>query len=399
VAATEPRNFRVRNRRTMPWVMAGLAALGGRAAQGQSRVDLLTLSYDEAGGRTKVLEEMVLLHQDLGDALGVADVTLIHDSISGASPTGGYPTLDVTTSASGTKSRGAFPLARDNNHRNAGDFAYSRKFGAHLPTVDLSYGKEDDYEARGAGLSDAWTMAGGRGTLHYGLSESDDLVEPVTNRLHLPRKSVSYALGWTWILGPDDLVDVSASSTHLHGYLDEPYKVVQVGDATVPDHRPDTRTRDALLFKAAHYFSWDGALKSSYRYYKDDWAVKAHTLDLAYDQHLGMDWLLSPELRLYTQTAASFYADVLAAPRPYLSSDYRLSSFSSVMLGLSSTWELADGLVLKAGAAREMARGRDRITPLSSGTVGTASAVYSGPSSSSADLTKTTLTLGLSWRY
>ena len=69
------------------------------------------------------------------------------------------------------------------------------------------------------------------------------------------------------------------------------------------------------------------------------------------------------------------------------------------MLGLSVSGELADGLVLKAGAARETAKGRDRVTPLSAGTVGTASAVFSGPSSSSADLTKTTLTLGLSWRY
>ena len=383
----------------MPWVMAGLAALGGRAAHGQSRVDLLTLAYDESGGRTKVLEEMILLHQELGDALGVADFTLIHDSISGASPTGAYPKLDVSTSASGTTTRGAFPLARDNNHRNAGDFAYSRKLGAHLPTVDVSYGKEDDYVARGAGLADAWTLAGGRGTLHYGVSGSNDLSEPVTNNLHLARKSVSYALGWTWILGPDDLMDLSASQTQLRGYLDEPYKVVQVADTLVPDHRPDTRTRDALLFKDAHYFYWDGALKSSYRYYKDDWQVKAHTLDFVYDQHLDDGWTVTPEVRYYTQTAASFYADLLAAPRTFLSSDYRLSSFSSIMAGLAATWELSDGLTLKLGAAREMAKGRDRVTPISSGTVGTPSAVYAGPSSSSADLTKTSITFGLSWRY
>jgi hypothetical protein len=379
--------------------MAGLAAFGGRAAHGQSRVDLLNLAYDESGGRIKVLEEMILLHQELGDALGVADLTLSHDSITGASPTGAYPNLVTTTSASGTSSKGAFPLARDINHRNAVDFAYSRKIGAHLPTIDVSYSKEDDYVARGAGLSDAWTMAQGRGTLHYGISEGDDLSEPVTNHLHLPKRSLSYALGWTWILGSDDLMDLSASRTRLHGYLDEPYKVVQVGDTTVPDHRPGTRTRDAMILKDGHYFPWDGALKSSYRYYKDDWGVQAHTLDFVYDQHVDESWILTPEVRLYTQRAASFYTDFLEAPRQYLSSDYRLSSFSSIMGGLSGTWEITNGLILKAGFAREIAKGRDRVTPLSSGTLGTPSAVFSGPSSSSADLTKTTFTLGLSWRY
>lgn len=399
VAATEPRAFRVRNRRTLPLLVAGLGALGARHAQAQSRVDLLNLIYQEDGGRTQVLEQMLLLHQDLGDYLGVADLTLTHDAISGASPTGAYPKLDVTTSASGTTSKGAFPLARDDNHRNAGSFAYGRKFGAHLPTVDVSYGKEDDYVAREAGVSDQWTMLRGRGVLHYGLSMSRDLSEPITNHLHLPKNSLSYAAGWTWILGAEDLVDFSLSRTHLDGYLDEPYKVVPVGAALAPDHRPDTRTRDAALLKYGHYFDWDGALKASYRYYKDDWALRAHTLDLVYDQHAFDDWIITPELRYYTQNAASFFGNFFLAPQPYMSSDYRLSSFSSVMGGLSLSYAVRDGLSLKLGASYEMAKGRDRVTPLASGPGPGPGAVYSGPSSSSADLNKTILTFGLSWRY
>ena len=402
MAATEPRTFQLLGRRRMhglSWLVAGLGAFSARPAQAQSRLDLLNLIYSESDGRTQVLESLIQVHEELGDAIGVADLTLTHDTISGASPTGAYPHTEVTTSASGTSSKGAFPLARDDNHRNAAAFAFGRKFGAHLPTVDVSYGKEDDYLAREVGVADAWTLAAGRGTLHYGVSWGDDLSEPITNHLHLPRHSHSYALGWTWILDGDDLMDLSASRTRLDGYLDEPYKVVQVGPALAPDHRPDQRTRDALLFKYGHYYLWDAALKTSYRFYRDDWGVRAHTLDLVYDQRLGDGWMVSPELRLYTQTAASFYGDQFQAVQPYMSTDYRLSAFSGLLGGLVVSWEVQDGLVLKLGASLEKDRGRDRVTPLATGSGPGPGAIYAGPSSSSADLLKTAITVGLSWRF
>ena len=402
VAATDPRSFQLLGRRRihgLSWLVAGLGAFSPRPAQAQSRVDLLNLFYQESGGRTQVLESLIQVHEELGDAIGVADLTLTHDTISGASPTGAYPHLQVVTSASGTSSSGAFPLARDNNHRNAAAFAFGRKLGAHLPTVDVSYSKEDDYLAREVGVADAWTLAAGRGTLHYGLSWGDDVSEPITNHLRLPKHSHSYALGWTWILGGDDLMDVSASRTRLDGYLDEPYKVVQVGAGTVSDHRPDQRTRAALLFKYGHYFTWDAALKTSYRFYKDDWAVRAHTVDVVYEQRLGDGWVLSPEARLYTQTAASFYGDQFQTAQAYMSSDYRLSAFTGLLGGLGLSWEVQDGLVLKLGASVEQDRGRNRVIPLAQGSSPGPGARYSGPSSSSADLVKTAITVGLSWRF
>ena len=89
------------------------------------------------------------------------------DSLSGASPTGGYPSADVTTSASGsTNTSSSFPQAAYSDFRTSASLAYRRKFGAHLPSIDVSYSHENDYEARSIGISDSWTMAGGRGTLH-----------------------------------------------------------------------------------------------------------------------------------------------------------------------------------------------------------------------------------------
>jgi hypothetical protein len=388
----------------MPWVVAGIGVLGGRVARAQSSVELRYLFYSESDGRTQVSNPNLLLHQDLGEALGQIDLLLSHDAVSGASPTGAYPTLSVTTSTSAsgntsTNAAGKIPMVQFRDERKAEGLSYSRRFGAHLPTVDLSHSVEKDYLAKGYGVSDAWTMFDGRGTLHYGLSWSDDTVAPVTTTLRFPKKEHDYALGWTWVLGEDDLLDVGTTRSNLKGDLDEPYLIVPVGATTVAEHRPDTRARDAYFIKQAHHFEWDGALKTSYRYYRDDWGIKAHTLDLTYDQHLEDTWILTPSVRVYTQSSASFYGARFAAPQTYMSADYRLSAMDSIQLGCSLSVDLMENLSMNVGGTYQVQQGRTRLTPLQTAATAAAAAVYSGPSTSAADVNTTTFTLGLKWRY
>lgn len=383
--------------RKIPWIAAGLSALAAGEVHAQSHLDVDTLYYQESNGRTRVLNPSVLLHRDFGLTGGSLDLLLGYDTISGASPTGGYPTLDTTTSASGTVTQsGRFPQVSYRDRRKAGTVTYAHKFGSNLPSIDVSYSKENDYLARGAGVSDAITLFGGRGTLHLAASASRDVVTPVTTLVSHDKSSNGFAAGWTWILGERDLLDVSASLTKLSGYLDDPYKIVPVGATTVAEHRPGTRARYATLFKYGHYFDVaDGAIKGTYRFYWDDWGVRAHTVEIRYDQHVGDDWILSPRFRAYTQSAASFYASSFAAPRTYMSSDYRLSPLDSTLLGLSAAYRVKQSLTVTAGATYTSQHGRDRVTPL----VATPDASSAGLLVSSADMTVITWTVGLSWRF
>jgi hypothetical protein len=408
VAATE-RTLILRRRgrlvlQGMPWVVAGIGVLGGRVARAQSSVELRYLYYGESEGRTKVMNPTFLLHHEFDEKYGQVDLLLSLDAISGASPTGGYPTLAVTTttSASGNSTvnaAGKIPLVQYMDERKSEGITWGRRFGAHLPTVDLTHSVEKDYIAQGYGLSDAWTMFEGRGTLHYGLSLADDTVAPVTNTLRLPKKTRGYSLGWTWVLGENDLLDVGASRMDQKGYLDEPYLIVPVGTGTQAEHRPGTRARDAYFIKQGHYFEWDGALKTTYRFYRDDWGLKAHTLDFTYDQHLDEGWILTPRVRFYTQNAASFYDAKFATPQTYMSSDYRLSAFSSVLLGCAVSTEILKGLTLSLGGTFQYQQGRDRLTPLQTSASGNSPAIYAGPSTSAADVNTTTITVGLKWQY
>ena len=387
---------------------AGLGALAARDALGQSAVDTRFLFYKESGARTQVINPMILWQQDLGDAYGHIDVLLGYDAISGASPTGGYPTGDVTTSASGHLiASNTFPQAGYTDSRKSGSLTYGRKFGAHLPAVDVSYARENDYIAREIGVSDSWTMARGLGTLHFGASFSRDYVEPVKNpetnpaglALRYPKNENGFSLGWTYILGERDLLDVSASLMNLSGYLDDPYKVVPIGvDAsqTAPEHRPDSRSRRALVIKYGHHYLWDGAIRATYRYYNDSWSIQAHTLEITYDQRVASDWIVSPQVRFYTQTAASFYASRLLVPHEFMSADYRLSPLHSILGGLMVTRVLDARLSASLGVTIQTQSGRDRVTPI----VTTPPPEGEGgiPKVSAADMNVLTITGGLTWR-
>jgi hypothetical protein len=310
----------------------------------------------------------------------------------------------VTTSASGHLiNAGSIPQSQYTDARKSGSLSYERKFGAHLPSVDLSYAKENDYVARGVGLSDSWTMAQGRGTLTIGVAFARDLVQPVKNpvtnpdgkNLSFPKSENGYSLGWTWILGERDLVDVSASWMQLSGDLNDPYKVVPIGLAaatTLPENRPDTRSRRALVLKYGHHYFWDGAIKVSYRYYNDDWGIQAHTIEATYDQRLSADWTVSPQVRFYTQTAASFYASRLAAARTFMSADYRLSPLDSVLGGLTIAHRFDDGLSASLGVTLQTQWGRDRITPIQT----TPGAGPVASTTSAADMNVVAITAGLS---
>jgi hypothetical protein len=413
VAATERAGRRARRRkrgllRDLPWVAAGIGSLAARNARGQSSADTKFLFYKESSGRTQVIDPMVLVRQDLGESYGHLGILLGYDAISGASPTGAYPTADVTTSASGhVTSAGNFPEVPYKDTRKSASLSWDRKFGAQLPSIDVSYAKENDYVARGFGLSDSWSLFHELGTLHVGFSFSRDLVEPVKNptsnpsgaNLQYKKSENGYSLGYTWILGERDVVDFSASLMQLWGYLNDPYKVVSIGPVgttdTLPEQRPNSRSRRAFVAKYGHHYLWDGAIRVTYRYYNDSWSVQGHTLEIVYDQRLDSDWLVSPQVRLYTQTGASFYTSRLPAPQALMSADYRLSPLDSILGGLTVTHKINASLSVNLGATVQAQYGRDRVIPVTTSPGG----LRATSKVSSADLNVTTITLGLTKLY
>jgi hypothetical protein len=378
-------------------VAAGIGALASGAARGDSTVDFRTLYYGEGGGRTQVVNPEMLFTQNFGDK-GQLGLLLAYDSISGASPTGEYPSTDTVTTASGSSTSSNIPMVDYRDTRRATSLSYSKRLGSNLPSVELSYSREGDYLSKGYSLVDSWDLFGKRSTLHFGGAVLNDNVFPAHTDFNFKKKSVAYSAGWTQVLSPRDLLDVSYGLTRLNGYLTDPYKVVNVGTVVVPEVRPDLRNRNTLNIKYGHYYLSRTAVKIGYRYYWDDWSLKAHTLDLGWDRRVGNKVILSPRFRFYQQDGAFFFANQFSAPQQYMSADYRLSAFWSWLIGMGFSVELTDTMSLIVDASYSDQTGTDRVSLTATAPVG-GEGEGSTTSVSPADLQVTTVTIGFSFKF
>ena len=82
------------------------------------------------------------------------------------------------------------------------------------------------------------------------------------------------------------------------------------------------------------------ALHLDYRIYTDSWGIYSNTLETRWAQALNagrFSFKLTPSLRYYRQTQASFYRLTPGEAGEYSSSDYRLSSYGAFNVGLAAS--------------------------------------------------------------
>ena len=207
-------------------------------------------------------------------------------------------------------------------------------------TASASISTEDDYRSASFGLGRERPL-GAQHTLAYGISASNDVVEP-TDAVSMGRveradkHTLSGVASATFVLDRRTTLQAGVSATFGRGYLDDPYKLAIVGGALVSDARPDTRNQLAWIARWRRAFD-RSSLHVDYRYAHDSWSVRAHTLEASWYRKLGTAWWLVPSLRYHSQSEAHFYApvhDAAASGRDH-SSDYRLGTFGAWSARLS----------------------------------------------------------------
>jgi Protein of unknown function (DUF3570) len=87
------------------------------------------------------------------------------------------------------------------------------------------------------------------------------------------------------------------------------------------------------------------AVRGSYRYFWDNWQVKAHTLEAGYSRYVGESFLLDGFLRHYKQDKASFYSDDAQAQNLYVTRNRQLGSYDGNTLGgkVTYSWRKVPG--------------------------------------------------------
>ena len=315
------------------------------AAAEVGEVGITVLGYKERG-LMKVTEPVLWGRAQFLESWEVQASAAV-DIITGASP-------QLVSNASGRPVQ-SISGASINDRRNTGDVKVTRRFGDFSASISRALSKENDYHSKSFGLEARLDLNQRNTTLVAGYGASNDRVLSRDDaRLNERRDTREYLVGVTQILSPLALVQSTLSASRGHGWYNDPYKLTFTFYPDGPpflmaDRRPDHRDSYAWLTRYRRHFpEAGGTLQADYRYYRDDWGIRAHTLEVAWQHALGERWSVRPALRYYTQDAADFYSPTVPRPRPaVLSSDQRLGAWGGVSPSLRVAAKLDGGLTVE----------------------------------------------------
>jgi uncharacterized protein DUF3570 len=307
-----------------------LLALTGIAIAGvlpEDRADILYHLYD--GGGVTIDGPSILVRKKVGKSMSVVGNYYV-DMISSAS-------IDVVTTASPyTEERTQWSLGMDYLHGNT--------------TMRINYvsSEESDFDAETVSFSVSQDMFGDLTTLTLAYALGDDLVrrsdDPSFER-NLDRQT--YSIGVTQILTKNLISTLNFETVTDEGFLNNPYRSVRYADlgsslgySFEPELYPNTRTSNALGFRARYFLPYRAAIEGEYRYFTDTWDIEGHTTALSYIHPWG-DFTFTGKFRYHTQTGAHFYSDLFSRSEAtnFRGRDKELSALQSYTFRLKAAYE------------------------------------------------------------
>lgn len=323
------------------------SARAGAAQVGE--IGIAALGYKERG-LIKVTEPLLWGKLAI-DEVWEFEASGAVDIVTGASP-------ELVTNLSGTPVQ-SVTGASINDRRTTSHVRAKRRLGDYSLAVSRTVSNEEDYHSHAYAVQGEADFDERRTTLALGIGRANDRIGSSTDAaLDEPRTTREYLAGVTRVLSPLAVVQSTLTISRGRGWFNDPYKstLTFYPDESLPvlfpDRRPDHRDALAWLTRYRRHFpEANGTLQAEYRYFRDDWGIRAHTLEVAWQQQLGDRWSLRPALRYYTQSAADFYAPVVPRPQPeVLSSDQRLAAFGGLSPSLRVILRLEDGLTVEGTA-------------------------------------------------
>jgi Protein of unknown function (DUF3570) len=298
-----------------------------QAAPDQGVLQLNYLSYRDwqpGENRMKVSSPSFYALLPVSDTVTV-EASLVYDVMSGASPL--Y--FNVLSGAS------------VGDYRTAGDVKVTKYFGSYAVSVSGVVSSEQDYLSRGGAVALQLFSDDRNRTWSFQFGGAADVINPTNDLVQdAKRNTLEFMVGVTQALSPTQIIQSNVTYSTGHGYYSDPYKPL--------DTRPDHRNVVAWLTRYNQYFSSpDATMKLGYRLLSDSFGSVSNTFDAAWVQALPWGWAVTPRLRYYTQSAASFYMNP-----PFLngyvdgqdySADTRLAAFGAWTTGLTVAKALPQG--------------------------------------------------------
>lgn len=152
----------------------------------------------------------------------------------------------------------------------------------------------------------------------------------------LARDSYSGSLSYSQIINQRLQVMFLLDLIYQKGYLGLPFYRVYFNDNSEHiEHLPSTRFKLPVGFRANYFLGDKIIIRGFYRYYQDDWGLRAHTVSLETSVKLTPFFSVTPFYRFYTQQAIDYFAPYQshATTEKYYTSNYDLSTFNSHFVG------------------------------------------------------------------
>ncbi|MCS3802287.1 DUF3570 domain-containing protein [Niastella sp. OAS944] len=150
------------------------------------------------------------------------------------------------------------------------------------------------------------------------------------------RTTIAASLAWSQVINKNLQIAFLADLVTQQGFLSLPFYRVYFADGSVHQEKlPDTRFKIPLGFRANYFLGDRFIIRTYYRYYKDDWGISSHTVNLEVPVKITNFFSISPFYRFYNQSAVKYFAPYQqhTAQEQFFTSNYDLSNFNSNFLG------------------------------------------------------------------
>ena len=161
------------------------------------------------------------------------------------------------------------------------------------------------------------------------------------------RNTFAGSLGYSQIVNKSFQLLFLVDVVQQNGYLSLPFHRVYFTDGSVhQENLPDSRFKIPVSIRGSYFLGDNIILRAYYRYYTDNWDLKAHTLDLEVPVKLSPFLSVSPFYRYYNQQGTKYFKgyEEHTNASEFYTSNYDLSTFNSNFFGAGVKWTPLNGV-------------------------------------------------------
>jgi hypothetical protein len=222
--------------------------------------------------------------------------------------------------------------------------------------ADSKYSTESDYTSLYGGVRAEADVAQKNATLGLGIGYSDDhsdnagaqgpmggpplvcdSAKPTVTASNCPVDTLVFNASASQILSRNAVAAVTYDLEHVTGFQSNAYRTVVTESGLLPESHPDERLRQAIAASARLFVPTSRTtIIPAYRYYRDDWHIRAQTPELRIIQEVGDHADATVRFRYYRQTASYFYEPrygvIDTTQVHYITDDPKMSAFDGELM-------------------------------------------------------------------